>query len=79
MRIDSEPRSPHFWQRHFKNPSVTLNGVEQEDVVIADSDAGYVTCIAKDSAGNPCHAGGEYITVVTSGVVVIQEAADAAS
>jgi hypothetical protein len=73
MRINSEPRSPFFWQKFFNNPSVKLDGVEQEDVVEADDVAGTVTCIAKDSAGNPVHAGGQYIMVCSHGKVEITE------
>ncbi len=72
MRVSSQPDSPLYWKKHFRqDPEILLDGNPIANVLEADDEAGEVVVI-KHNGAYPIFAGGRYITETLTGTVEIK-------
>lgn len=72
MRVSSQPDSPLFWKKLFReDPEILLDGVPIANVLEADDKTGEVIVI-KHNGAYPIFAGGRYITETKTGKVTIK-------
>lgn len=71
MRISADSDHDDYWKRLFTSePSIKLDGVEVDNVDMADDEEGWVRVLIMNGA-YPVYANGKYLTEMKHGVVEI--------